>query len=195
MLKIGLTGNIGSGKSTVSSVFETLGIKVFNADNEAKNLYFEENVKQDISTMLGNKVLDKNNNIDFKLLAGIIFNDENKLKQLTSYIHPLVVKKYENWLISKQDLPFTIHESAIIYEYSLQNKFDFVICVSAPYELRLHRVMKRDNSIKSEIEARMNNQMDEKTKIKNSDFVIVNDEKSFIIPQVIDIYENLISQE
>jgi len=195
MLKIGLTGNIGSGKTTVSRVFESLGIKVFNADIEAKNLYYEENVKQDISKMFGKKVLDKNNNIDFKQLAGIIFNDETKLKQITSYIHPLVVKKYENWLISKQDLPFTIHESAIIYEYSLQNKFDFVICVSAPYELRLQRVLKRDKSNKSQIEERMNNQMDEKTKVKNSDFVIVNDEKKFIIPQVIDIYENLISQK
>ncbi len=192
MLKVGLTGNIGSGKTTVSRVFETLGIKVFNADNEAKSLYYEENVKHDISKMLGKKVLDKNNNIDFKLLASVIFNDENKLKQLTSYIHPLVVKKYENWLISNPDLPFTIHESAIIFEYSLENKFDFVACVSAPYELRLQRVLKRDNSNKSEIEERMNNQMDETTKVKNSDFVIMNDEQSFIIPQVIDIYKKLI---
>lgn len=191
MLRIGLTGNIGSGKTTVSRVFETLGIKVFNADTETKKLYSIETVKLEVCRLFGNEILDENNNIDFKILANIIFNDENKLKKLTSYIHPLVVEKYENWLNSKQDVPFTIHESAIIFEYSLQNKFDFVICVSAPYELRLQRVLKRDNSNKQEVEERMSNQMDEKIKVERSDFVIINDEEHFLIPQVMDVYNKL----
>lgn len=193
MLKVGLTGNIGSGKTTVSRVFETLGINIFYADIEAKNLYYNEYVKQDIITLIGEDVIDNNKNIDFKRLANIIFKDENKLKLLTSYIHPLVVGKYEDWLITKQNSPFTIHESAIIFEYSLQNKFDKTICVSAPYQLRLQRVLKRDNANKSEVEERMKNQIDEKTKVGLSDFVILNDEEKFIIPQVMDIYKELIS--
>lgn len=192
MLKVGLTGNIGSGKTTVSRIFETLGISVFNADIEAKNLYYEENVKLDISDFLGKEVLDTKHDIDFKKLASIIFNDEKKLKQLTSYIHPLVVEKYENWLLTKRSLAFTIHESAIIFEYSLQSKFDKIICVSAPYQLRLQRVLERDNANKTEVEERMNNQMDEKIKVENSDFVIINDEHKFIIPQVMDIFNKLI---
>lgn len=193
MLKVGLTGNIGSGKTIVSKVFETLGISVFNADIEAKKLYYNENVKRDVSELLGKQVLDNKNNIDFKQLANIIFNDENKLKQLTAYIHPLVVEKYKQWLKTKLDLPFTIHESAIIFEYSLQSKFNKTICVTAPYQLRLQRVLERDNANKTEVEERMKNQMDEIIKVEKSDFVIINDEQKFIIPQVMEIYKKLIS--
>jgi len=193
MLRIGLTGNIGSGKTLVSRIFNTLGIGVFNADIETKNLYFENTIKDDLCKMFGHNILNNNNIVDLKKLGNIVFNDKSKLAELTSYIHPKVVSKYDAWTKTQIGKPFCIHESAIIFEYSLENKFDKIICVSAPYGLRLQRVLKRDKSKRPEVEIKMKNQLDEKIKVVKSDYVIINDGKEFIIPQVVEIHKHLIN--
>ena len=191
MIKLGLTGNIGSGKTTVSKVFESLGVPIFYADKEAKKLYSLDPVKERVLLLFGKSTINDLGEIDFKLLSDIVFKDKNKLEQLTNIIHPLVFKNYHMWLETIQQQDYSIHESAIIYEYSQQKYFDKVICVSAPYELRVQRIIERDKTTLDKVEERIRNQMNETEKISLSDFVIVNDEKSFIIKQVMEIHNNL----
>jgi dephospho-CoA kinase len=193
MKKLGLTGNIGSGKSTVSRIFESLGIPVFYADKEAKALYQDLNTKKIITGIFGNHILNNASEIDFKLLADIVFNNKNKLKQLTNIIHPLVFEKYNNWINENSKADYSIHESAIIFEYSQQNHYYKTICVSSPLELRIGRVVSRDNSSIKLVKERINNQMLEIEKAKLSDFVIKNDNDSFLIPQVLEIH-NILTQ-
>ncbi len=188
MLKLGLTGNIGSGKSTVSRIFETLGVPVFYADTQAKKLYGESEVKKIVVARFGGEILNKLNNIDFKILAQIVFKDKSKLGALTDILHPMLLSKYNIWLKQHDSEPFTIHESAIIFEYSQQRYFDKIICVTAPYELRLKRVRNRDGIDEDTVKRRMENQLEEHIKASKSDFIIPNDQDSFLIPRVIDIY-------
>lgn len=191
MIKLGLTGNIGSGKTTVSRIFESFSIPVFYADAEAKALYDLQHIKENILSIFGSSVFDESGKLDFKLLANVVFNNKSKLEQLTNLIHPLVFEKYHYWLEENAMAPYSIHESAIIFEYSQQNYFDKTICVTSPPELRVKRVLKRDNTSLEKIKERINNQMDESKKIGLSDFIITNDEKSFLIPQVLEIHNKL----
>lgn len=191
MIKLGLTGNIGSGKTTVSKIFESLNIPVFYADNEAKALYSLKSVKEKIHSLIGNSVFNKSGDVEFKLLADIVFNDKAKLEQLTNILHPQVFKNYQSWLEDNSQAPYSIHESAIIFEYSQQEYFDKIICISAPLELRVKRVLERDKTSKEKVEERIVNQMKESDKINLSDFVIKNDESSFLIPQILKIHNQL----
>lgn len=187
MIKVGLTGNIGSGKSTVIMIFSSLGIPVFVADIEAKRLYSDENVRENIKNLFGNKVFDEKGFIDFNKLASIIFNDKFALSQVNKLIHPLVLDKYERWLLKNNQYNYTVHESAILFENNLQHLFDKIITVSAPENIRIDRILKRDNTDREAILSRMNNQISDKEKCLQSDFVIVNDGVKMLIPQVIEI--------
>ena len=191
MIKIGLTGNIGSGKTTVSKIFETLGVPLFYADNEAKALYNLDKVKTEMSSKFSKSIFHKSGNVNFKSLAAIVFNNKSKLKQLTNILHPLVFEKYHLWLEENQDTPYSIHESAIIFEYGQQKYFDKTICVIAPKPLRLKRVIERDGITPEKVYERMNNQMPEEQKVALSDFVIHNDGDSFLIPQVMNILKEI----
>lgn len=191
MKKVGFTGNIGSGKSTASLIFNAIGIPVFNADIEAKKLYSEEEVKLKIKALFGEEVFAENGSVDFKKLADIIFNNKESLQKVNELIHPLTLRKFEAWLEKNKGAAYTIHESAIIFENNLQSHFDLVITVSAPEETRLERIMKRDNLKPEIIRERIKNQLPDKEKCKLSDFVIINDGKEMLIPQVVKI-NNLI---
>lgn len=192
MIKIGLTGNIGSGKTTVSKIFESLGIPVFYADTEAKKLYEKAEVIKILQSLFGNIIFNKSGNIDLKLLANVVFKNKSKLNKLTSILHPLVFNEYQKWIIENSSAIYTIHESAIIFEYSQQKKYDKIICVSSPVELRINRVLKRDKISINKVKERINNQILESEKIKLSDYLIHNDENSFLIPQVLEIHKKLI---
>ena len=191
MIKIGLTGNIGSGKTTVSKIFETLGVPVFYADNEAKALYGLDESKEQLITKFGSSVFDKSGKVNFKSIAEIVFNNKSKLEQLTSILHPLVFKRYHSWLEENQNAPYSIHESAIIFEYGQQKYFDKTICVTSPLDLRIERIICRDNTSVETVMQRINNQMDESEKINLSDFIITNNEHSFLIPQVFELHKTL----
>ena len=189
MLKIGLTGGLGSGKSTVAHIFEVLGIPVYYADAASKKLMNDdEKVKEAVQTAFGKEVYTKGN-LDKKYLAEIVFNDEKKLQLLNSIVHPATLQDAANW-IKKQTSPYIIKEAALIFESGSHQSLDYVIGVKAPLQLRLQRAMKRDNISREEAMARITRQINEEIKMRLCDFIIVNDEKQMVIPQVLEMHEN-----
>ena len=193
MIKVALTGNIGSGKSTVAKIFTVLGVPVFNADTEARMLYYEDVVKDELISLFSENILNKNGDVDTKILASIIFNDKHALQTVNNIIHPLVLEKYNNWCNTYKNEHYTIHETAILFENNLQKNFDIVINVSAPAEIRLKRVIERDKISEEQVNERMANQISDKTKCELSQFVIYNDGNRFLIPQVNSIHNKLLS--
>ena len=195
MKKVALTGNIGSGKSIVASMFSVFGISIFNADSEARKVYGENEVKDKMISIFSNVILNPKGEIDTKKVASIIFNDKEALKIVNSIIHPIVLEKYNNWCSNHNSEIYTIHEAAIIFENNLQKKFDVVINVSAPLDIRIKRVMERDNTTEELVRELMANQLSDKVKCELSQFVVYNDGKNFLIPQVNLIHKKLISDQ
>lgn len=192
MLKIGITGGIGSGKSTVAKVFEVLGIPVYNADQAAKRLMNEDPaLKEKIKEQFGDDVY-KNDKLDSKYLAQIVFASEEKLDLLNSIVHPATINDANEWM-HKQSTPYTLKEAALLFESGAAELLDYVIGVTAPAPLRLQRVMHRDNSSREEVLARMSKQMDEEIKMKLCNFIITNDEQQLLIPQVLALHETILS--
>jgi dephospho-CoA kinase len=169
MLKIGLTGSIGSGKTTVSRLFKELNVPIYYSDKEAR--YITDTQIDKIAEYFGEDIINEDNTIDRKKLGTLVFTDPEKLEWLNRLIHPLVNEHFKNWC-NEQNSPYIIHESAIIFEKGL--KFDKVITVSASKDIRLERVMKRNNLSKEEVLNVMNNQMPDEDKVKLADFVIIN---------------------
>lgn len=187
-LRIGLTGGIGSGKSTVSKIFETLGIPVFDADTAAKNIMNEdEGLKLKIKEIFGEEAYE-NGILNRKYLASIVFNDTEKLEQLNALVHPATISMAEKWAM-KQTTPYTVKEAALFFESGSAAGIDYIIGVYAPQHLRIQRVMQRDNITREEVLARMDKQIDEEMKMKLCDFVLVNDEQHLLIPQVIALHK------
>ncbi|HRE39173.1 MAG TPA: dephospho-CoA kinase [Chitinophagaceae bacterium] len=192
MLKIGLTGGIGSGKSTVAKIFEVLGIPVYYADTEAKRLMnINEKIKESIRQHFGEATY-KNEDLDRKYLADIVFNNPEKLELLNALIHPVTIKDAEEWM-QRQAAPYSIKEAALLFESGAAENLDFVIGVYAPQALRIKRVMKRDNLAQDEIVKRINRQVNEEMKMKLCDFVITNNEQELLIPQVLKLHQHFIS--
>jgi dephospho-CoA kinase len=189
MLKIGLTGNIGSGKTFVSGVFISLGIPVFHADDEARKLFSDNNIKEKIRNLFGNEAFTENNAINRGHLANIVFNDKNSLEKLNGIIHPAVLQKYDNWCKLHEKVVYTIYEAAILFESGHSKGMDKIICVVAPQEIRISRVRQRDDLNLQDIERRMRNQWEEGRKATLSDFVITNDGIQDVREQVIKIHE------
>ena len=191
MLKIGLTGGIGSGKTTVARIFEILGIPVYYADTEAKRIMNEdEALRQQIIGLFG-KDAYVDNRLNRTYIASMVFNDRAKLDSLNALVHPATVADSEAWM-ERQTSHYAIKEAALIFEASVDKQLDYVIGVSAPELLRIQRVTGRDNVSAEEVERRMKNQISEEEKMKLCDFIIVNDERSLVIPQVLDLHEKLI---
>ena len=194
MLKIGLTGGIGSGKSTVAKIFETLGIPVYYADKEAKRLMnSDDELIFSIKKNFGEEIY-KNGELDRTLLASIVFNDRYKLDLLNSLVHPVTIRDAEQWA-QKQKSPYTIKEAALLFEAGSVSNLDHVIGVSAPTELRINRAMKRNNTSREEVINRMNQQINEEIKMRLCDFIIYNDEKQFLISQVLELHQKFLSEK
>ena len=186
MIKIGLTGGIGSGKTTVAKIFESLHIPVYYADDAAKKLMnTNEQLKASIIQHFG-KESYQNGELDRKYLAGIVFNDKEKLALLNSLTHPITIKDAEDWM-NKQTTPYVIKEAAILFESGAAEKLDYIIGVYAPQHIRVKRVMDRDNLPVEEVMKRITRQIDEEMKMKLCDFIITNNEEQLVIPQVLEL--------
>lgn len=192
MLKIGLTGGIGSGKSTVAKIFETLGIPVYYADTEAKRLMnSSETLKKIIRQNFGEATYE-NDQLNRKYLAGIVFNNPEKLELLNTLIHPVTINDAEQWM-QQQSAPYSIKEAALLFESGAAENLDFIVGVYAPQALRIKRVMKRDGLTADEIMKRINRQVNEEMKMKLCDFVITNNEQELLIPQVLKLHQHFSS--
>ena len=191
MLQVGLTGNIGSGKTTICKVFEKLGVPVFYADLRARKIMERRAVINRVVDAFGKDVLDEGSTLNRKALAGIVFNDREKLDILNSIVHPLVREEYLEWADERQDQPYLIEEAAILFESGMASHFDKIIVVAAPLELRVSRVMERDGVNREEVLRRAENQFSEKVLLARADYVIHNDESQLVLPQVLAIDQSL----
>lgn len=190
MLKIGITGGIGSGKSMVAKVFEHLGIPVYNADTAAKSLMENDPALRASITELFGPDSYLNGTLNRSYISSLVFKDRSKLEALNALVHPATIRYGMEWM-SKQTTPYAIKEAALIFESGTQNELDYVIGVYAPQALRIHRVMQRDNVTREQVLQRMANQIDESVKMKLCDFVVVNDDQQLVLPQVLKLHDNL----
>ena len=191
MKRIGLTGGIGSGKSTVAYIFEVLGIPVYYADAASKRLMNDnQELKNKIKKAFGEDAY-VNESLNREYLSEQVFNDSEKIILLNSIVHPATIKDAEEWM-QMQQTPYVIKEAALIFESGSNKGLDYIIGVKSPIELRIKRAMQRDNISAEQVHARMDKQMDEETKIRLCDYVIVNDEQQMLIPQVLALHEKFL---
>jgi dephospho-CoA kinase len=170
---IGLTGGIGSGKTTVANEFSALGIPVYITDQEARDLMQSESILNQIKAEFGNGVFE-NGILARKKLSEIVFNDSEKLSKLNGIVHPAVKKHFKEWLLLHKNNPFVIYESAILFENGSYKDCDFIINVESPLEVRIQRVIERDKTTREEVMERIKNQWNDEDKSSKSDFVIKN---------------------
>jgi len=191
MLKVGITGGIGSGKSTVAHIFETLGIPVYYADDAAKRLMNEdEGLKQLVQQQFGEAAY-ANGQLNRAYLSAQVFNNPDKLAMLNAMVHPATIADAARWM-QQQTAPYAIKEAALIFESGAQENLDKVIGVFAPKAVRIKRVMNRDGITREEVMARMNKQINETIKMRLCDYVITNDEQQLLIPQVLAVHKTLL---
>ncbi|XMO86673.1 dephospho-CoA kinase [Algibacter sp. AS12] len=194
MIVVGLTGGIGSGKTTVAKEFAKLGVPIYIADNEAKALMRRSKViKRKLIALFGEEVyVDGQLNKPF--IANIIFNDKSYLQKMSAIVHPRVGKHFHKWAL-KQKAPYVIKEVAILFENGGDKACDYVITVTAPIKIRVERLLKRDDTSKKKIEAIMKNQWTDEEKIKHSHFVIENTNLEETLNQVLQIHKKLLIKQ
>jgi dephospho-CoA kinase len=199
---IGLTGGIGSGKSTIAKVFENLGVPIFDADASAKHIMNTSSaIKEKLIETFGPEVYTMQNNhqgevesssLNRSFLSKIVFADPTKLELLNAIVHPITIKAAMDWAAA-QTAPYVIKEAALFFESGSSLGTYKIIGVNAPKAVRIHRVMKRDNCTKEEVEKRMANQIEESLKMKLCDWVIINDAQQLVLPQVVALHQQILS--
>lgn len=194
MLKVGITGGIGSGKSTVAKFFELLGTPVYYADAAAKRLMQEDqSLHVSLTETFGSKIFIKGK-LDNRKLAEMVFSDPQQLQILNNLVHPVVINDAKTWMLG-QKTPIVMKEAALFFESASAAEMDIMIGVFCPKALRIERVMRRDGSTKVQVEERMAKQISESIKMKLCDFVIINDDRIAIIPQVLSLYQKLLAMK
>lgn len=189
MLKIGITGGIGSGKSIVAKVFEHLDIPVYNADTAAKSLMENDpGLRASITELFGTEAY-LNGTLNRSFISSLVFKDPSLLAALNALVHPVTIQYGNEWM-NRQSAPYVIKEAALIFESGTQDELDYVIGVYAPQALRIHRVMQRDTVTREQVLQRMANQLDESLKMKLCDFVVINDDQQLVLPQVLKLHNN-----
>ncbi len=191
MLKIGLTGGIGSGKTTVAHIFELLGVPVYYADTAAKEIMnTDAGLRKQIIQHFGEETYN-GNVLNRQHLSGLIFGDKAKLELLNSLVHPVTIQNAETWM-AQQNAPYILKEAALFFEAGSAGGLDYIIGVYSPKALRMQRTMQRDNTTKEAVEKRMKNQLNEEIKMRLCDFVITNNDQQLVIPQVLKLHEHFL---
>ena len=194
MKHFAVTGNIGSGKSTVCSLFEFFGIPVYYSDYRAKRLmHTNKTVKKELVDLLGKSIYQENGDLDRVKMASKIFKDESLLKKVNSIVHPAVRKDYKKWR-KEQDTPYTLQESALTFEINAEKHVDGVILVYAPKELLISRTMKRGNVTRSQVIDRLSKQMDQELKKEKADYIIDNSMGTSLIVQITELHHNFLKK-
>ena len=194
MYQIGITGGIGSGKTLVCSVIETLGVPVYYADREAKRLMNSHPVlRESIEGLLGKEAY-RDGELDRRYVGRRVFGNRDLLEQLNSLVHPAVREDYRSWVDGWSEVPYVVEEAAILFESGANRNLDITVLVYAPSELRIRRVMQRDGVSKEEVQRRMLHQMDEEEKRILADEVIVNDDREMLLPQIIALHEKILKR-
>ena len=190
MIKVAITGGIGTGKTTISNMFSDKGVPIFNSDEIAKEIMSTNSLlKNEIVTAFGDKVYDKNK-LNKEYLSDVIFNNETLLKKINAIVHPYVADEFNSW-IEEQDSKYIIYESAIIFENQVEDFFDKIICVTASEEDVISRVMKRSNFSVDKIKSIINKQLPNDAKIQKSDYVIENINISKVSDKVLEIHNDI----
>jgi dephospho-CoA kinase len=192
MLKIGLTGGIGSGKSTVAGIFEVLEIPVYYADKAARDLMNRDPEIRAGITMHFGEAAYRNGILDREFLSSQVFSNEEKLRILNAIVHPVTIRDAEDWM-QRQSTPYAVKEAALIFESGGKRYLDYVIGVSAPTERRIERTVKRDHITREEVIRRMNSQMDEDKKMKLCDYLVYNDDIQPVLPQVLELHQKFLN--
>ena len=193
MKRIGLTGGIGSGKSTVASVFATLGIPCYDSDRRAKELMVEkEGLRTFLFQHFGPEVI-QNHQLQSSIISKVVFEHPELLEQLNGAVHPEVGKDFDAWC-EEQNAPYILKEAALLFESGSWKNLDAIVCVTAPEALRIERVMQRNGFSREQVKARIQNQMPEEEKVSRSQFVIENDGNHSLIEQVLAIHQTLLKK-
>ncbi len=188
---IGLTGGIGSGKTIVAKLFETMGCIIYNSDESAKKIYFVKEIKQQVIQLLGKEAYINDFELNKVFIAQVIFSDKHKLQQLNAIIHPAVKQDFKSLVNQYSSETIIIKETALLFEENISKEVDASILVTAPVELKIERVMKRNNLSRIEVEKRMLAQWTDEQKKLLATYVINNDGKEAVIPQVLAIMHQL----
>ena len=190
-MKLGITGGIGSGKTSVCRVFNVLGIPVFSADAEAREIMDSDpEIIEKVKRITGTD-LYASGSLARMELAGLIFNNENLLKEINAVVHPVVFEHFRIWEKSVS-APYVIMEAAILFESGASELVDRIVTVVAPVEERIERVVRRNNLTREQVISRMKNQLNDEDKIRRSDYIIYNSEHEMIIPSILKIHEEII---
>ncbi|RKR84762.1 dephospho-CoA kinase [Mucilaginibacter gracilis] len=193
MLKVGITGNIGSGKTTISKVFEVLGIPVFYADDHAKRVMTDDPILiEAIKATFGDESYFEDGSLNRKYLANIVFNNNQQLAKLNAIAHPATFRAFDNWVKNVGHVPYILKEAALLFESSSYKLCDKSMMVFAPLELRMNRVILRDNITAAEFESRNSKQFADEDKLKLADYVITNDDSKLVIPQVLALHRQFL---
>jgi len=196
MYKVGITGGIGSGKTTVCKVFEVLGIPVFYADTVAKEIMCKDVLLvEGIKSAFGNESYFEDGKLNNKHIAGIVFNNEDALARLNALVHPAVFRAFDAWEETiPANTPYTLKEAALLFESGSYKMCDTTILVTAPYEIKMRRVMLRDGVTAEQVKARMDKQLSDEEKSKMANHFIINDEQHSIIEQVLALHQEFLKE-
>ena len=197
MFKVGITGNIGSGKTTVCKIFEILGIPVFYADDEAKKVMVKDLILvAGIKKAFGTEAYLEDGTLNRKHIAGIVFNSEEELVKLNRLVHPAVFRAFEIWVQQYKghhDIPYVLKEAALLFESDSYKMCHRSLLISAPEQVRFTRVMKRDGLTEDEVKKRNSRQMSEEQKLGLANDIIKNDDTELVIPQVLQLHKLYLS--
>jgi dephospho-CoA kinase len=192
-LKIGITGGIGSGKTTVCKIFETLPVPVYYADERAKILMANDaSLRAKIKSLFGEEAYNGGKALNRAYIANIVFKDTPKLEALNALVHPAVADDYARWIDRHTEAPYTLKEAALLFESGSANSLDKIIMVYAPLALRIRRVMERDNTSEASVRSRVEKQMDDEEKRRLADFEILNDGGHSLIQQVLNVHRQIL---